>query len=93
MWKQNVVVVSHYVDCKGKHRTSIPELCVSRSGITPNTSLALVLLAVLRLVSGWYVINRCALSGTRTYIPRINYEGTALAAQIVDKHLFSKERF
>ena len=80
-----------YVDCK--HRTSIPELCVARSGITPNTSLALVLLAVLRLVSRWYVTNRCALPGTRTYIPGINDEGTALAAQIVDKHLFSKERF
>ena len=80
-----------YVDCKGKHRTLIPELCVSHSGITPNTSLALVLLAVLRLVSRWYVTNRCALPGTRTYIPGIN--GTTLAAQIVDKHLFSKERF
>ena len=79
--------VSEYVDCKGKHRTSIPELCVARSGITPNTSLALVLLAVLRLVLRWYVTNRCALPGTRTYIPRINDEGTALAAQIVDKYL------
>ena len=72
----------------------IPELCVARSGITPTTSLALVLLAVQGLVSMRYVTNRCALPGTRTYIPGINDGGTALAAHIkMIKHLFSKERF
>ena len=64
---------------------SIPELCVVRSGITPTTSLALVLLAVQRLVSRRYVTNRCALPGTRMYTPRINDGGTALAVQIEDQ--------
>ena len=83
--KSFLLIENDYVDCNGKHRTLIPELCVVRSGITPNTSLALVLLAVLRLVSRRYVTNRCALPGTRTYIPGINDGGTALAVQIEDQ--------
>ena len=64
------------------------------SGITPIASLALVLLAVQGLVLRWYLTNRCALLGTRTCIPGINYGGTALAAHIKKiKHLFSKKRF
>ena len=64
------------------------------SGITPITSLALVLLAVLGLVSRRYLTNRCALPGTRTCIPGINDGDTDLAVHIKKiNHLFSKERF
>ena len=62
-----------YVDCMGNNRTLIldatledPEYIDQIPSITPEISLALVLLALQGVIPRWYLTDRFALSGTRT---------------------------